>query len=146
MCLRKLSEAVYSHSSFQASSRVGIRLSPNRADSVAQSEESAARPRRISLGVKLAPGWEDRFLRIHTRRCPHRHERLASGTPLHRQTPPHSKLIPLDEPIFLWYSSFWVQLQLIPSARPCPSTPRNKREMCTILVQYKSFRCNTSVP
>jgi len=32
----------------------------------------------------------------------------------HRQTPPHSKLIPLDEPLFLWYSSFWVQLQLIP--------------------------------
>src|SRR6267378_4886018 len=28
MCLRKLSEAVYSHSSLQASSRVGMRLSP----------------------------------------------------------------------------------------------------------------------
>src|SRR5260370_517516 len=35
MCLRKLSEAVYSHNSFHPSSRVGIRLSPNRADSVA---------------------------------------------------------------------------------------------------------------
>src|SRR5882762_6288996 len=35
MCLRKLSEAVYSHSNFQASSRVGIRLSPHGAVSVA---------------------------------------------------------------------------------------------------------------
>src|SRR6266404_8356652 len=35
MCLRKLSEAVYSHNSFQASSRVGMRLSPHGAVSVA---------------------------------------------------------------------------------------------------------------
>src|SRR5712671_6463690 len=25
-----------------------------------------------------------------------------------------ASLFPLDDPIFLWYSSFWVQLQLIP--------------------------------
>src|SRR6266849_686560 len=32
------------------------------------------------------------------------------------------RLIPLDEPLFLWYSSFWVQLQPIPGPRLCPST------------------------
>src|SRR5258708_36500606 len=35
MCFRKPPEAVYLHNSFQASSRVGIRLSPHEADSVA---------------------------------------------------------------------------------------------------------------
>src|SRR6266566_7743387 len=35
MCLRRLSEAVYAHNSLQASSRVGMRRSRNRADSVA---------------------------------------------------------------------------------------------------------------
>ncbi len=46
----------------------------------------------------------------------------------------HSELIPLDKPVFLWYSSFWVQLQLIPGSRLCPSP---LRKMCTILVQRK---------
>src|SRR6266487_1745230 len=47
-------------------------------------------------------------------------------------------LIPLDEPVFLWYSSFWVQLQLIPGSRLCPFTPRNTYECA-------QFWCNVSL-
>jgi hypothetical protein len=54
------------------------------------------------------------------------------------------KLIPVDQFLFLWYSSFWVQLQqLIPGPRLCPSTPAT---ICTILVQRKFFRCNAYGP
>ncbi len=77
----------------------------------------------------------------------------AKGPNSHRRQPPSSlsancsphqtPLFPLDEPIFLWYSSFWVQLQLIPVLARAHLPLAAK---CTIFVQRNPCRCNTSGP
>src|SRR5260370_1742887 len=109
--------------------------------------------RTLSTSTRVAPpSWAARQLRSSNRPSKRRDTNstvkslIAARTSRHRQTSQHSRLIPLDEPILLWYSSFWVQLQLIPVLACAQLPPPQDAQISTILVQYKSFICNTSSP
>ena len=107
---------------------------------------TAIRSQGIAFRQK-SPEWipvsfdqDERPLRMGAK-GPNSHRRQPRSSLSANCSPHQTPLFPLDEPIFPWYSSFWVQLHLIPVLA---RAHLRLATMCTVFVQHKPFRCNTS--